>query len=1344
MTAGSSAHLSASESIVNIENVSSKLQEEASGSKRPPLRTTALAKACWFVTVTVNGKPVEMLIDTGSSGTLISKDVFDGLKCGEVKLDSSNAVLSTANGGALTLYGKGAMDLCVQGHSFNHEVVVAGLGSDIEGIIGLDFMEAFNAVPDVIQGVLKFPNFDLFIHRENSGTCARVRVAETIAVPPDSSVYLKGCLDQRWTNVGQPVVIEPETDLISEKSLLMPNMAVKVEDGNVVMSVMNLSAEVIRLKKGTVLGSVEPVTCFGDSASSTCDGLVAMAGNKPVNVAQHLQPVLQRAVDTGNLSHEEEQKLASVLGTYEDIFVGPDGKLGQTNKVKHTIDTGDARPIKLPPQRLPVMQRDIATKEIDKMLAEGVVEESVSPWAAPIVLVKKKDGSTRFCVDYRHINMVTRKDAYPLPRIDTSLDSLGGAKWFCTLDLASGYWQVAMDEKDKCKTAFATHRGLYQFTVMPFGLCNAPVTFERLMELVLHGLQWEACLVYLDDVIVFGRTYEETLSNLCKVFDRLRDAHLKLKPKKCVLFQKEISFLGHLVTDTGIKCDPTKVEAIRNMEPPKDVSGVKAFLGLASYYRRFLSNLATISYPLTALTQKNAKFVWGPKQMAAFNKIKELLISSSVLAYPTRDDPFILDTDASAFGIGAVLSQVQNGEERPIAYASKTLSKQQQNYCTTYRELLAVVTFMKQFRHYLWGRKFTLRTDHHSLKWLCNFKEPEGMVARWLTVLDTYDFELQHRKGSLHGNADGLSRNMPRKRCKRDECEDCRSKEKGSITAIQDPLRQQLSNTVDGDTDDAEGSAATSNWMDSWTKDKLQEWQTQDPSISVIIKLKGEMKDRPEWQMVTEKSPTVKCLWTQWNQLEVREGILYHVTKDDKEKSLVQLVAPQEVRAIILHQLHNTRTAGHLGRNKTCSKVQQRFYWPNHNDDIARWCRHCTECAQHKPGPGKGRAPLGHVPVGAPMERLCIDLLGPLPETENGHKYIMVVGCCFTKWKEAYALVDMSAQSVADELVTQFICRFGVPREIHTDQGSQFESDMFAYLCELLQITKTRTTPYHPQSDGMIERFNRTVVQMLSIFVNDHRNDWDDHLPYVMMAYRASAHESTKCSPNLLMLGREIFLPIDIMAGIPPHTLEYECPVQYVQWVHDAMESAYELAREQLSASAQRQKSYYDQKLKVRSYDRGQWVWLWYPPMARGKFGHGWVGPYLVLNKMNEYVYRIQMAPNQDSRVVHVDHLKPFLSDEHPESWLNEEQISPSTDVQVGTDDLSGCELDERRAGEPESDGMNGELNSSDGEIGENDVMNDSRSDVMELDLSEDAGPRTPVRKSRRRVHPPAKYSPSL
>ena len=418
-----------------------------------------------------------------------------------------------------------------------------------------------------------------------------------------------------------------------------------------------------------------------------------------------LEELLHRSTD--GLNDEQIGVLTDFLNEYQDVFATSTNPFGRTSITQHKIITGESKPIKQAPRRLPLQLKEKAKEEVEKMLAKGIIELPSSPWSSPVVLVKKKDGTIHFCIDYRKVNGVTVKDSYPLPRIEDYLAALSGSQWFCTLDLASGYWQVEMAEKDKEKTAFSTGSDLYQFNVMPFGLCNAPATFERLMERVLVGLPWQILLIFLDNVIVHAKSFEEVVRCLRLVFERLQSANLKLSPKKSVLFQRKGTFLGHVVGRDGVSTDLSKTEAVSAWPVPRSVAEVRSFLGLTSCFRRFIYEYAHIAKPLYELTESGKEFSWTEACDKAFCTLQQNLASAPVLAYPTLDDMFILDTDASGVAIGAVLSQVQNGTERVIAYFSRALRKAKRN-CVTQRELLAVVDGIRHFHHYLYGRKFTV------------------------------------------------------------------------------------------------------------------------------------------------------------------------------------------------------------------------------------------------------------------------------------------------------------------------------------------------------------------------------------------------------------------------------------------------------------------------------------------------------------------------------------------------------------------------------------------------------------------------------------------------------------
>jgi len=462
-----------------------------------------------------------------------------------------------------------------------------------------------------------------------------------------------------------------------------------------------------------------------------------------------------------SLATSHVNKLRELVIAYHDVFSWEGQAIGRSNVTKHEIHTEGSRPVWIPPRRIPVHYEQELGELIADMLKKNIIKPSTSPWSSPLMLVHKKDGSLRVCVDYRKLNSITKRDSFPLPRIDTTLDALRGSPVFSTLDLAAGYWQVELKDSDKAKTAFAIPSGLYEFQTMPFGLSNAPATFQRMMPKVLAGLVPHQCLVYLDDIIIHGQDLDTHLSNLETVFQRVRDAGLTLNPSKCKLIQQSVEFLGYRISSQGITTQSDKVETITSWPTPVNATEVRSFLGLAGYYRRFIPSYATIAAPLRHLTHQGRKFEWTTEVKSAFEDLKSRLCSTPILAYPDVDKgagPFILDTDASNEGIGGVLSQIQrDGSEKPLCYGSRSLSDAEKRYCVTRKELLAVVAFSRQFRVYLIGRQFILRTDHQSLRWLLNFKDPLNQLARWQEEIQNLDYKFVHRPGPKHGNADGLS-----------------------------------------------------------------------------------------------------------------------------------------------------------------------------------------------------------------------------------------------------------------------------------------------------------------------------------------------------------------------------------------------------------------------------------------------------------------------------------------------------------------------------------------------------------------------------------------------------------
>ena len=457
------------------------------------------------------------------------------------------------------------------------------------------------------------------------------------------------------------------------------------------------------------------------------------------------------------LSGEQQKDLNQLLQRFRKVF---DEKLGQTTLAEHKITTGDHPAIRLPPYRLPHAYKDAIEKEIDEMLACNIIEPSSSEWAAPLVPVRKKDNSIRLCVDYRKLNAITKVDPYPMPRVDDMIDEVGSAKFISTLDLTKGYWQVLVSEEDRPKTAFVTPFGLYQFTRMPFGLQGAPATFQRMVDRLLEGLGGFS-KSYIDDIIIFSNSWREQCDHFETVLSRIENAGLTVKPRKCQLGMAECLYLGHIIGNGRVQPEEVETSAILEFKTPVTKKEVRSFLGLSGYYRRFIPDYSTIAAPITDLTRKHKpnKVTWTNECDYAFRRLKELLCSHPILKSPNFDKEFVLQTDASERGVGAVLSQLDdNGDDHPIAYFSRKLLPRETRYSTIEKECLAIKLGIQAFNTYLMGRKFKVQTDHRSLKWLSQLKGTNSRLTRWSLFLQAYDFSVSHRPGKKNANADSLSR----------------------------------------------------------------------------------------------------------------------------------------------------------------------------------------------------------------------------------------------------------------------------------------------------------------------------------------------------------------------------------------------------------------------------------------------------------------------------------------------------------------------------------------------------------------------------------------------------------
>ena len=1161
----------------------------------------------------------------------------------------------------------------------------------------------------------------------------RVTLQKDWVVQPQSRQLVAGRACGSVKDGPEHWILEPSRLITQQKAVLVAkSLCQQKQVGGVIpVEIYNPSEEPVHLYKCTTLGLLSPVEKVTEVQLDVLKGPSktvnqAKSGNSSkIELPEELRLLVSEAKQV--IGSQDVNKFEDLIREYRDVFSTKDEPLGQTDIVKHEIKTS-GEPIKMRYRRVPTGLKEEAIQEEERMKKLGVIEPSESPWAAPVVLVRKKDGTLRYCIDYRRLNQVTQKDSYPLPNIQDCLDSLDGAKFFSSIDLCSGYWQVQLSEDAKDKSSFyGAGGGLWRFKVMPFGLCNAPATFERLMERVLGQLQWQICLCYLDDILIHSRTVAKHLEDLRTIFDRLRQAKLKLKPKKCHFFQRQVKFLGHVVSQDGISTDEEKVQKISDCPAPQDVHEVRSVLGMFSYYRRFIPHFSEIAKPLIKLTEKDRAFTWSEEQEQAFSTLKTSLIESPVLSHPKSEGQFVLDTDASNEGIGAVLSQIQDGEERVIAFGSKTLSKTEKNYCITRKELWAVVYFVTQYKHFLLGRKFLVRTDNSAVRYWTRIHsdsyDPQGQTARWMVKLAAFDFDIKHHPGKQHNNADGMSR-APFLRCAQCEIrhegayEKKRSKSEAVLKDVSTQTvlkRQRKANKKNQgkQTEDAEvlppflhsggkvdgcvrmeqgellGSkgkpgrqtskagaitrgrmphgpkacqGTTPSWMEGGvclTQQTLMDEQLKDPAcVDAMCWL--QQGKRPEREVILSSGIDSKFLWGNFDCLVLENGLLCKkVGPLTDGSSHVTVIVPPSLRREMIKQCHDTKTAGHFYYWKTVNKVKKYFTWGGLNKDVQVYCQACHVCATRKTAGRHQKAEMRRYDVGFPLEEIAIDLMGPFPESETGSKYVLVVVDSFSKWMEAYAVPNIEAKTIAEKLVLEFISRFGVPYQIKSDRGRQFDCELFREMCSMLDVDHKMSTSFHPQGNSRVERMVKVVGNLIGAYCQVYK-EWDKNLPLLTLAYRTTVHEVTGFSPNYVMMGREVSLPLDIMIGVLSPEQRRTAPV-YVEQLQERLRACFEEVRLHLKKFGEKQKRYYNLKVHGEQHKVGDLVYLREKTRKKQvspKLMPKWKGPYMVVQRFGT-VYEVMLSPKV-TRLYHFDLLKPCHSQEIP-PWIKRARNKLST-----------------------------------------------------------------------------------
>lgn len=1159
-----------------------------------------------YVNGEINGKSANILVDTGAEVTLVDEELIKDTKA---VISDTHRYITGVTGAALNIVGEVNLEIKIGDEECTHKcLVVRSMMKDM--IMGMDLIRK--------RGYkLDFSDVDQVAELENG---VEFKFKSRIKIPARSSKFI-------WAKPMHQVceVIEAwvKPTCLKYGVQVRESISPVNEEGEVLVHIINENSYPVKVERATkVTADVDFMASVSHVKTQDWKTEEVLSesekrGTKDGYQDNECNDRAENVLKEMNLSYLTQRQMRIIQRLVErksKVFALDGEKLPFTHLAEFAIHTGDALPIRKRPYRIPESQKKDLKENLEQLKREGIIRESNSPWAAPCLLIKKKLRGFRLCIDYRSLNNIITKSAYPLPHIHDLLDSVQNSKVFSVIDLKSGYHQIPVKKEHVGKTAFVCSLGQFEYLGMPQGIQPAAGTFQQFLEARFSDLLAKNVLLYIDDIMIHSENEEDHEKDLEEVLRRLEEAGLSVKPSKCQFFKQKCSYLGHEVSAEGIAPNKEKVRVINNYPIPKDLEEVRRFIGMCSYYRRFVKDFAEKARPLTDMNKKGRLWQWGIAEQKAFEVLKKHLMEAPILAYPRFDDDseFILFTDASKVSVGCVLSQIQDSVERVISYGSKRLSDEETRYSTTEQECLAIVKFTEEYRCYLLGRPFRIVSDHRPLQWLKSLKNPVGRLGRWAVSLSQFNYEIKYRPGRVNENADALSRlTINEVEEEKEEPEEELSTAKIKIAQNKDKWCRGLINFI-----------------------RRKELPKDDEKLSKIIVLEA---DRHHIR---------------------RDGVLT-ILPDNKlpiamsTEAKPPVVLPESLRPEIMRVFHDHKTAGHLGFLKTYKKIQQRYYFKGMYTYIEDYVKNCRSCLLVKTPPIVRRGLCARFSKTCrPMQKLCLDFLGPLITSYKGNKAILVITDDFSKFAEAIALPDMKTPTLAEALIDRFFTKFGFCDLILTDRGSSFRSKLMKDIAKLCQIKWVYSSPFSPRTQSVTERYNKTLVSMLTHYVQDDPKEWDTYVSYACHAYNTSYHNSTNFTPYELMYGRQAILPIDVISKEPEKT--YNTAKDYRREVAERLYLTHQEALLNSEEAKKQQDKYYNQKSKHRNFECGDIVYIVNKKVKKKdksrKFRTKFIGPYQIVQKICDVTFRLKDEYTGKTELCNVDRMKlgRYIRTPHP------------------------------------------------------------------------------------------------
>lgn len=973
-------------------------------------------------------------------------------------------------------------------------------------------------------------------------------------------------------------------------------------------------------------------------------------------------------------------ELFALCDEFSEIFMLENDKMTTNNFYSQKIRVADKTPVYIKNYRLPISHRKEIEKQVEKLIQNELIESSNSNYNSPIIIVPKKstngEKKYRMCIDYRQVNKKLIADKFPLPRIDEILDGLGRAKFFSVIDLFSGFHQIPIQQDSRDITSFSTPQGFFRWKVLPFGLNISPNSFTRMMNLAFAGLTPEQCFIYMDDIIVTGKSVNHHLKNLQTVFETCRKFNLKINPEKCQFFRHEVTYLGHRCTNQGVLPDSAKLATVTNYPIPHDKDATRRFVAFANYYRKFIKDFATIAKPLNHLTKKNTNFKWDANCQTSFQSLIQYLTNPPILAYPDFTQEFILTVDASAMGCGAVLSQIINNSDRPIAYASKSFNHAESKRAPIEQELTAIHWAVKHFRPYIYDTHFLIRSDHKPLVHLYSLKDPASRLTRMRLDLEEYDFTIEHVKGKKNVCADALSRisfkdlkeNVTRNGQNLTVAVVTRSMSKKTDAKI---VPKEQINSVTGNTNIIEAINHKEYIRVPIIRLRFRENSTGPNVIqyNAITEIFSKTNKRKPISSFSTKfhdlrqfiRKWLKCLQNEAMNLKLgkliiedKNEIFNYITvqqlKDLGNETLKQLIiiireTPEMVTEkerqlqIIKHYHDDPIVGGHVGRNRLLFKIKSKYVWKNMSKDIRDFVNLCHLCQINK-AKIKNIEPMKITDTPEKsLDKVIIDTIGPLPKSINNNQYVLSIIDDLTKYLVMIPIPNKEAKTVARALFDNYILVFGPMRIIVSDRGTEYVNQVTTELFNLFRITHKTSTPYRHQTVGSVERTHRVFNEYLRAYLKE-LNEWEVNMKYFTFCYNTTPHSTFEYqyTPFELTFGKKL-QDIEILNQgkiTPIYNID-----NLAKEIKYRLQHAHKRATELIEKSKLRNKNNYDKNSKPIELKIGDKVILL--DETRHKLQPIYKGPFLV-HKIEDYNIEILDVNTSKTKIVHKDNIRKYMA----------------------------------------------------------------------------------------------------